>query len=63
MTKKINKIRSFETIEDMENDQLSYFASLNPIQLLMNLKQLNDKAFGFNEKMQDKKAAKKIRFE
>lgn len=63
MTKKINKIRSFETIEDMENDQLSYFASLNPIQLLMNLKQLNDKAFGFNEKMQDKKAAKQIRFE
>lgn len=63
MPTKINKIRSFETFEDMENDQLSYFASLNPIQLLMNLKQLNDKAFGFNEKMQDKKAAKQIRFE
>lgn len=60
---KINKIRSFETFEDMENDQLSYFASLNPVQLLMNLRQLNDKAFGFNEKMQDKKAAKQIRFE
>jgi len=42
-------IRSFSSFEDMENDQLSYFASLSPVQLLQNLKQLVLRSFGIKD--------------
>lgn len=46
---KSKSLSSFSSFEDMENDQLSYFASLQPQQLLQNLKQMVLAAFGFKE--------------
>jgi CRISPR-associated endonuclease Csn1 len=57
------KISSFETFEEMEGDQLKYFASLTPKQLLINLKNLNDKAFGFKESEHNSLIKRQIKFE
>jgi CRISPR-associated endonuclease Csn1 len=46
---KSKSLSSFTSFEDMENDQLNYFASLQPEQLLQNLKQMVLAAFGFKE--------------
>ncbi|MDZ4792978.1 MAG: hypothetical protein SGI83_01745, partial [Bacteroidota bacterium] len=42
-----NKIKFFNSFDEMENDQLNYFASLGPAQLLLNLKQLVLTSFGY----------------
>jgi hypothetical protein len=44
-----NDIQSFNSFEDMENEQLKYFASLTPTQLLINLKQLVIRSFGIKD--------------
>jgi CRISPR-associated endonuclease Csn1 len=46
---KSKSLSSFTSFEDMENDQLNYFASLQPEQLLQNLRQMVLAAFGFKE--------------
>ncbi|CAN5450085.1 type II CRISPR RNA-guided endonuclease Cas9 [soil metagenome] len=43
------EIKQFNSFEDMENDQLTYFASLSPEALLQNLKQLALAAFGYRD--------------
>ena len=42
-------IRSFSSFDDMENEQLKYFASLSPQQRLQNLKQLVLRSFGIKD--------------
>ena len=42
-------VTSFTSFEDMENAKLKYFASLEPEELLRNLKQLVLVAYGFTD--------------
>lgn len=42
-------INTFSSFEEMENNQLEYFASLEPIMVFYQLKQLVLAAYGFSE--------------
>lgn len=46
---KPKSVTKFDSFEEMENDQLSYFASLQPAELLQNLRQMLLATFGFRE--------------
>lgn len=46
---KPKSVTKFNSFEDMENDQLNYFASLEAEELLQNLKQMVLTTFGFRE--------------
>jgi CRISPR subtype II RNA-guided endonuclease Cas9/Csn1 len=56
-------LKKFDSFEDMENDQLEYFASLTPQELLKNHKQLSMAAFGFKDDPETKKPDRKIKFD
>jgi hypothetical protein len=43
------KVKFFSSFEEMENDQLEYFASLQPEELLKDHKALSLAAFGLKE--------------
>ena len=44
-----NQVKFFSSFEEMENDQLKYFASLQPEELLKDHKALSLAAFGLKE--------------
>lgn len=49
LSTKKNTLRSYTSFDDMENEQLKYFASLTPEQSLKNLKQLVLASFGIKD--------------
>ncbi|MBS1746746.1 MAG: hypothetical protein JST21_11305 [Bacteroidetes bacterium] len=55
-------LKSFESFDDMEDDQLKYFASLSHEELLLSLKRLNLAAYGFSEETTLKHVERKILF-
>ena len=56
-------LKSFNSLEELEENQLKYFAPLSPVDLLKNLKVLNFKSFGFNYENEFKKEKQIIKFE
>ncbi|MBX3240827.1 MAG: hypothetical protein KIT80_22950 [Chitinophagaceae bacterium] len=56
-------VKKFESFDAMENDQLEYFASLTPEELLKNLKKLCMAAFGIKEEGALNKPDRKIKFD
>lgn len=55
-------LKSFNSFESMEQDQLSYYASLSPIERLRALKNLALKAFGFSQESDMNVSERKIKF-
>lgn len=60
---KSRKIKSFSTFEEMENDQLTYYAGLPPEELLKNHKVLSMAAFGFKTESELTKPDRKVKFD
>lgn len=56
-------VKKFDSFDAMENDQLEYFASLTPEELLKNLKKLSMSAFGFKEEGALNKPDREIKFD
>jgi hypothetical protein len=56
-------VKKFDSFEEMENDQLAYFASLSPQDLLKNHKQLSMAAFGIKNENKLSAYDKKIKFD
>lgn len=56
-------LKKFDTFEEMENNQLSYFASLTPEELLKNHKHLSMAAFGIKNEQNLNKPDRKIKFD
>ncbi|HQE11793.1 MAG TPA: HNH endonuclease domain-containing protein [Flavipsychrobacter sp.] len=56
-------LKSFNSFDTMEQDQLSYYASLSPIERLQVLKELTLKAFGFRQESDMNVIERKIKFE
>lgn len=56
-------LKSFDSFEEMENNQLAYYASLNQEELLLNLRQLSLAAFGFKNEGLLQKPDRKIKFD
>lgn len=52
----------FTSFDEMENDQLKYFASLQPEELLKNHKELSLAAFGLKKDPGAKALVRKIKF-
>ena len=59
---KKTKITVFNSFESMETDQLAYFASLQPEELLQNHKTLSLAAFGLEKDPGSDKLDRKIKF-
>ncbi len=55
-------ITFFTSFDEMENDQLKYFASLSPEELLQNHKALSLAAFGLKKDPGAEKLIRKIKF-
>jgi len=66
MTPKTNQTKKtitfFTSFEEMENDQLKYFASLSPEELLRNNKKISMGAFGIKEDKDTNKIDRKIKY-
>ncbi|MBX2984501.1 MAG: type II CRISPR RNA-guided endonuclease Cas9 [Bacteroidia bacterium] len=56
-------LKSFNSFESMEQDQLAYYASLPPIERLRALKELALNAFGFSQESDMNVSERKIKFE
>ncbi len=56
-------LKSFNSFESMEQDQLEYYASLSPIERLRALKELALNAFGFSLESDLNASERKIKFE
>ncbi|HWC53265.1 MAG TPA: HNH endonuclease domain-containing protein, partial [Chitinophagaceae bacterium] len=56
-------LKKFESFEDMENDQLAFFATLTPEELLRNHKRLSLAAFGFKNEGLLQKPDRTIKFD
>lgn len=55
-------ITFFNSFDEMENDQLKYFASLSPEELLQNHKKMSLASFGLKEETFSNKSERKIKF-
>jgi len=55
-------LKIFNSFEEVENDQLTYFASLTPEELLNNLKKLTKSAFGISDEQSLNNPDRKIKF-
>lgn len=58
--KKKGPVKKFDSFETLENDQLEYFVSLAPEELLKNLKSFQWAAFGIKEESILNKPNRKI---
>lgn len=58
----IKKITALDSFESMETDQLRYFSSLSPEELLQNHKRLSLAAYGLNKDPGSDKLDRKIKF-
>ena len=56
-------VKSFDSFEEMERDQLKYYAALSPIDRLKILKKFTLKAFGFRLESEMNSTERKIKFE
>ncbi|MBS1571670.1 MAG: hypothetical protein KF825_14735 [Ferruginibacter sp.] len=56
-------LKTFSTFEEMENDQLAYYASLPPVKILQNLRELNLAVFGYKNEANFTMPDKKIKFD
>lgn len=56
-------LKSFDSFESMEQDQLAHYASLSPIERLRALKELALNAFGFKQESDMNVTERKIKFE
>lgn len=56
-------LKTFSTFVEMENDQLAYYASLQPEKLLQNLRELNLAVFGYKNEANFTMPDKKIKFD
>lgn len=59
---KTKSITFFNSFEEMENDQLKYFASLSPEESLRNNKKMSMAAFGLKQNAGLEKPDRKIKF-
>jgi hypothetical protein len=57
-----NKITFLNSFEEMEEDQLKYFASLSSEELLKNHKKMSMAAFGLKKEPDIKKRDRRIKF-
>jgi CRISPR-associated endonuclease Csn1 len=56
-------LKMFNSFDEMENEQLAYYASLSPEALLKNLKHLNLGVFGYKDETQFALPDRKIKFD
>lgn len=56
-------VKSFESFDDMEDEQLKYFASLSHEELLLSLKRLSLAAYGLSEEIMLQSVERKIYFD
>lgn len=55
-------LKSFESFDDMEEEQLKYFATLSHEELLLSLKRLSLAAYGFSDEATLQHVERKILF-